>query len=626
MRPLAPHPLLPSCLLAALLLCYTVTPTRAAAVPQSQPQLAWRVEDLRRGMKGHGRTVMKGTKVETFQVELLGVLRNTSPGRDLVLARLSGLGLEKTGVIAGMSGSPVYVEGKLVGAVAYAWVFGKEPIAGITPFRQMSSFVDALERREVAAVNKPVRIGMKEAVKIGGKEFDSVTVAQGYEDEAKESDGLTLVPLSSPLAVSGLTPGAMKLLASRTSKLGLVHMQGGAAGSKIQEQERETTLEPGGPLAVSLVRGDFDISGIGTVTHVEGNRIYGWGHPFMSLGGCDLPMMTGYIHTIFPRQTVSFKMGSPLREVGVMHADVSTCIAGWTGKKADMMPLRMTVTVGKDEQRTFNVEVVRQRSLLPTLVYTSLVNCVDLEGELPEELTAYLDARIEVEGAEPIIIKDTLSGFSGTRAPTVVYGQVASTLSQMTYNPFKNLRIKKVVCDTRIEPGRLTAEIESMELDSKEYRPGDTVNALAILKPYKGARQKVRLELKLPADLPEGEYTASLCDEPTSARSDVRADPTLWFPTDANKVLESIRVLTAAKRTTLALRVPVGAHGVTTNGKAMPKLPPSMVHILTNTRRTGAMPMGKALVARTPTEWVIQGCDQVKFTVSKTGKLTRNEE
>src|SRR5262249_10585224 len=131
MRLVAPHLLLPSCLLAALLLC-SASPIQAAAVPQSHPQLAWRVDDLRRGMKGHGRTGMKGTKVETFQVEILGVLRNPSPGRDLVLARLSGLGLEKTGVIAGMSGSPVYVEDKLVGAVAYAWAFGKEPIAGIT--------------------------------------------------------------------------------------------------------------------------------------------------------------------------------------------------------------------------------------------------------------------------------------------------------------------------------------------------------------------------------------------------------------------------------------------------------------------------------------------------------------
>jgi hypothetical protein len=203
---------------------------------------------------------------------------------------------------------------------------------------------------------------------------------------------------------------------------------------------------------------------------------------------------------------------------------------------------------------------------------------------------------------------------------------VSSTLMQMTYNPHKNLRIKKVVCETRIEPGRQTAEIESIELDSKEYRPGDTVRATAVLKPYKGAKQKARLSMKLPADLAEGEYTATLCDEPTSARSDVRADPTLWFPPSADKVLESIRVQCAAKRTTLALRVPVGAHGVASNGKSMPKLPASMVHILSNARRSGAMTIGKSLVARTPTDWVIQGSDQAKFTVSKTNQVTRHED
>lgn len=627
MRPFA-LPLLPSCLLAALLLCRGVPPVPAAAVPQPHPPTAWKVEDLRRGMKGHGRTVMKGTKVETFQVEILGTLRNTSAGRDLVLARLSGLGLEKTGVIAGMSGSPVYVDGRLVGAVAYAWVFGKEPIAGITPYQQMSSFVDALERRDVASAkeSKPVRLSLGAPLEIGDKKFDAVTVSQGFDAEPKESDGLMLMPLRSPLAASGFTPGALKLLASKTSHLGLVPMQGGSASAKILDEERDVVLEPGGPLAVSLVRGDLDLSGIGTVTHVEGNRVYGWGHPFMSLGGCDLPMMTGYIHVVYPRQTVSFKMGSPLREVGLMHADVSTCIAGWTGKKADMIPVRTTVVAGKDQERTFNVEVARHRTLMPTLVYTVLTSGIDLEGELPDELTAHLKAKVEVEGYEPLVIDDVYSGFSGARAPAAVYGPIHSVLSQLSHNPHKTLRIKRVSCETRMESGRQTAEIESLELDSKEYRPGDVVRATAVLKPYKGSRQKVRLELSLPKDLPEGDYSATLCDEPTSARADLRADPTLWFPANAEKSMESIRLLAAAKRTTLALRLPVGAHGVVTNGKAMPKLPASMVQVLSNTRRSGALPMGKSLVARAATEWVIQGSEQAKFTVTKNVKATRREE
>src|SRR5262249_19762924 len=152
--------------------------------------------------------------------------------------------------------------------------------------------------------------------------------------------------------------------------------------------------------------------------------------------------------------------GSPLRELGVMHADVSACIAGHLGKKADLLPVRMTVTVGKDNPRTFKVEVARHRALLSSLVYTALVNSLDLEGELPEELTAHLNARIELEDGDPVVIKDTFSGCSGSRAPAAVYGQVASTLSMLTYNPHRTLRIKRIDCNTRVEPGRLTAEIE----------------------------------------------------------------------------------------------------------------------------------------------------------------------
>src|SRR5205823_9057603 len=155
------------------------------------------------GQKGHGLTGMKGTKVEHFDVEVLGVLKNTSPGRDMVLARLSGLGLEKTGVIAGMSGSPVYVDDKLVGAVAYAWAFGKEPIAGITPFCQMHGFVEAFERRDMAEKDKPARVGLRAPVTAGGKDFDIVTVAQSHADlPAKADDSLVMVPLQTPLAAT----------------------------------------------------------------------------------------------------------------------------------------------------------------------------------------------------------------------------------------------------------------------------------------------------------------------------------------------------------------------------------------------------------------------------------------
>jgi hypothetical protein len=618
MRVILPFAGLP--LLALALLEFPASPVQASPKPESY----WQVDDVRAGMKGVGRTVLRGTKVEEFQIEVLGVLKNTSPGRDLVLCKLSGLDLEKTGVIAGMSGSPVYLDGKLLGAVAYAWAFGKEPIAGITPFSQMHGFVEAYERRDLVEETKPTRVGLRAPVTIEGSNYDAVTVAPNWNPpESTAADGLWMTPLRTPIATTGFTAHSLSLLRERFQTSGLVPMQGGGTTAKIAQEAKTVELEPGGPLVVAMVTGDFDMSGIGTVTHIEGSRVYGWGHPFMGLGTCEFPLMTGYIHTIYPRQSVSFKMGSPLRTVGVINADVSTGIAGWTGRKPDMLPVRTTVTREPDGiSRTFNVEIVRQRSMLAPLTYSVLTNSVDMEGELPEELTAELNARIEVEGQPPVVIKDTFSGssYSGGRAPMALFNPIASVVSLMTYNTYKPVRISRIECDTRIVPGRRTAEIEAIELESDTLAPGETLKATLFIRPFKGPRQRLAVSLKLPVDLPEGNYTAIVCDDLTNARFELRDNPNLSNPQSLDQVFEALRVQTAAKRTNLVVRVPLNAVGVALAGKSLPNLPPSMVQILGNSRRTGAQPMGGALVSRKATDWVFQGSESVRFTVTKNKK------
>jgi hypothetical protein len=602
----------PLALLLSLLLTAVSLRTLDAA---PKPETYWQVEDIRPGMKGIGRTVMKGTKVETFQAEVLGVLKNTSPGRDLVICRLAGLNLEKTGVIAGMSGSPVYIDNKLVGAVAYAWPYGKEPIAGITPFCQMNGFVEAFERRDVIRTSKPTRVGLRQPLVIDGKEFDTVTVAQGFDEVKSANDGLCMMPLRTPLTATGFTRNSLKLLQERCGPLGMLPMQGGAAPARLLE-EKDAPLEPGSPLAIALIRGDFDLSGIGTVTHVEGDRVYGWGHPFMGLGSCEFPLMSGYIITVYPRQTVSFKMGAPLKPLGVINADVSTCIAGWLGRKADMLPLRMAVTLDPESRvRTYNVEIARQRALLPTLVFTALSNGVDMEGELPEEMTAELQARIEIEDHAPIVIKDTFSGFTGSRAPQALYNQVGAVVNILSHNSFKPVRIQRIDCQTRVKAGRKTAEIESVELASDSYEPGETVKATVYLRPYKGEIQRVLLALKLPSDLPEGPYVATIGDDLHNARLTLRDNPTLTNPSNLAQVFEAVRVQTSVQRTNVVMRLPMPRSGVALNGKALPDLPPSMVQILGSSRRSGAQTMNSALVVRQPTDWVIQGTEAVRFTV-----------
>jgi hypothetical protein len=600
-------------------------PQRVAAGPK--PESYWQVDDVRPGMKGYGRTVMRGTKIENFDAEVLGVLKNTSPGRDMILCRLSGLNLENTGIIQGMSGSPVYINNKLLGAVAYAWPYGKEPIAGVTPFSQMHGYVEAYERRDLVDQQQTRRVGLHKPVSVEGKQYDAVTVAGGFPpvaDALGASDSLWMMPLRTPLAATGFTQHSLFLLRDELKDTGLTPMQGGGAPARIAEEEKDTPLQIGGPLAVAMVTGDFDLSGIGTVTHIEGNRVYGFGHPFFGVGGCDFPLMTGYIHTIYPRLSTSFKMGSPLKTVGVINADVSTCIAGWLGRKPDMMPMRMTlVREPGGSHKTFNVEIARQRSLQNSLISTVLANSVDMEGELPEELTAELQARIEVEGHEPIILKDTFSGssYSGGRAPQALYSQVTTLVGILNFNSYKPLRIQKIECDTTILPGRRTADIESVELDSEVYEPGDTVKATVFVRPYRGAPQRLPVTLKLPADLPEGHYTAQVCDDITNTRQELRDNPALNMPQSVGQIFDSLKLVTSAKRTSIVVRVPVSAVGVTVGGKPLPNLPPSMVYIMGNSRRTGAQVMGGALVARQGTEWVVQGSESVRFTVTKNKKV-----
>jgi hypothetical protein len=590
----------------------------AHATPK--PDSFWRVDDIRPGMKGQGRTVMKGTKIESFDAEVLGVLKNTSPGRDMVLCRLSGLNLDKTGVIAGMSGSPVYIQGKLLGAVAYAWPYGKEPIAGITPFSEMAGYVASFERRDLAEQPVPRRIGLTRPLSIEGKEYDTVVVSNDYNDpQPAAADGLWLLPLRTPLAASGFTARSLGVLRNQLHDTGLVPMQGGAVSTAIIEKERDTPLLPGSALTVAMVQGDFDLSGIGTVTHIEGKRVYGWGHPFMSLGACEFPLMTGYVHAVYPRVSLSFKMGSPLRTVGVINADVSTCIAGWLDREPDLLPMRMVVNRPPDQGKTFNVKVVRQRTMISPLVFTCLTNSIDMEGDLPDELTARLKVQIEIEGRPSVTINDTFSGpgFSGGRAAQAIFNQVAAVLNQLTFNNFTQVRINRIDCTIDIETGRRTADIDAVELDTEVLAPGETLKGVVFLRPYKGPRQRVPVTLALPADMPEGNYTATIGDGLAGARQEIRDNPNLANPLNVESLFAAVKVMTAAQRTDLVVRVPLGGTGVALEGATLPNLPPSMVQILGNSRRTGAQTVNGAVVSRRATDWVVQGSDTVRFTVAK---------
>jgi hypothetical protein len=593
-----------------------------------KPETYWSVDDVKAGMKGQGKSVIKGVKVENFDAEVIGVLKNSSPGRDLILCRLSGMNLDKTGVVAGMSGSPIYVQGKLLGAVAYAWAFGKEPIAGVTPFSQMVRFAAAHERREVAkGKNKPARIGLAKPILVDGREYQDVTIADDYRDpQPAAADGIWMIPLKTPVMTTGMSPRSLAALREQFQQCGLVPMQGGAVSSNIPAEERNISLAPGSALCIAMITGDFDMSGIGTVTHIEGKRVYGFGHPFMGLGGCDLPLMTGYTHAIFPRLSISFKMGSPMRTVGVINADTSTCIAGWLDRQPDMLPLTSTLLREPEgKAQTYQVKIARLRGMIGPLVQAALANSVDMEGNFPEEMSARIKARIEIDGHEPLILDDWFAGpmFVGDRAAQMLYAPLGLLVQQLGANQFETLRCKSIDCTTEVQPGRRTADIETSELASDTLAPGETLKAVVTLRPFKGQRQRIALEVKLPTDLPEGNYTALIGDDLNNARMELRDNPHLAMPQNIEHQFQMLRLQLSAKRTNLVMRVPLSSGaGVAMGGKTLPNLPPSMVQILSSSKRTNTQTIQTALVARSETSWVVQGADTLRFQVTKNKRLS----
>jgi hypothetical protein len=607
-----------------------ISATLAASAGEPDAKMYWDVKDLRPGMKGVGQTVMVGTKLEEFGAEVLGVMKDVSPGRDMVLCRLTGCNLEHAGIIQGMSGSPIYIEGKLVGAVAFAWEFAKDPIAGVTPFEQMVKYVRASDRKLAAEALDKQDASRQASVTVSYlTEIEGLT---GEEPAAHRSEmplrvsggGAGMIPIATPLAASGFSPRALSMLDERLRPLGMAPMSGGRASDEIVEAEGDRPFKPGSPLSIAMVMGDFDLSGIGTVTHVEGDRVYGFGHPMFSLGNCQFPMMTGYIHTVYPRASVSMKMGSPLKVVGVVDADVSTGVAGRIGAKPDMLPVSVRVKTSKySDARTYNVQMVREPSLTSALLMSVLTSAIDTEGNLPEELTARLRADVHVEGRETITLRDTFSGprYTGQTGASALFGPLASIVNILVKNPMGPLRIASIDCDVEIEDGRRVATIESVRLQSAQVEPGGTLKAFATLKPYKGERQVVEASIRIPGDFPEGSHEAVVCDLSTSAKRRLRNDPVLAEPRDLDGILASLKLQTEPKRTEVYLHVQTPEQGLAVNGLALPNLPASARAAFGSKRQAPASTIRSDLIQAAETPWVIEGSQTLRFTVAKDAGL-----
>lgn len=584
----------------------------------------WKVDDVRPGMTGYGMTVVKGTQPERFNAEVLGIIKAFSPGQDLVIVRLAGLGLEKTGVISGMSGSPVYLDGKLLGAVAYTWSFGTEPIGGVTLFSQMVDYTNP-KKRDVNVARSEIENYLLDGpvpVLSGGctpAAFDATGISA-------VAGGGSLVPIASPVVATGLSEAVREALAPHLAQNGMFLVQGGAAGKSVAEQHAQAKIVPGGAMAVGMVTGDVTMTAIGTVTAVVGNRVWGFGHPFSGGGDCEMPLLTAYIHAVVPRQTISSKLGSPLTCAGMIDADASTAVAGWLGKRADMIPVSMRFynRAWKSEERNFECQVIRDRSMVGPLAMSALASCGTLEGQAPLDLAARLSATVELEGCAPLVIDDFVSGpqFGGSRGLLRLYSPLANLLSILSNNNVHRPRILRLRCTTELDDRQRGAEIYQARVEPRELEAGQTLKVYVALKPHQPAGktgpvalEEVAVNLPLPANLKPGRYSAMIGDSLSDLRNELRARPHLATPTDFNQLYDFLKLQLAMRQTDLVVRLNLPEIGVAVDGGELPGIPGGIADTLARDGTRRVLPVAASLVQKQKTDWALEGMQTVSFEV-----------
>lgn len=459
--------------------------------------------EIKPGMTGYGLTVFQGATIEKFEITVIGILKKVMSGRDAILVRMSGPEMQKNNVIRGMSGSPCYINGKLIGAISFGYDFSKEPIAGVTPIVDMlDSLADSNLTKTPIAKSGPIGFNVSPA------ESGLATVTSG---------DLKMSPLVSPVALAGYSQNAEKFLGKEFKDMGLLVSSGSSGGldSRSLNAAAAGQIKPGSACSVLLTSGDFTAVATGTVTARFGNKVLAFGHPFLSAGAVEFPMATATVHKVLPSLSVSFKLASPVSEVGSFTADRPWSCAGQVGKQAQMIPCSFDI-VDETRQinRTFNAQIIDHPDLTPQLLAATTMSAVDATHQYAGPYVAKVESRLEADGIEPL---ERVDRFASNIAPHSILemlmgfmmgNSIASSVyrsaSSITSNEFQKASIKSFKIKVTLEDGHQTATIDRVYVEKPFAAPGEQVKVLCILRPYNQEPKIETLSFKVPRAAPDG--------------------------------------------------------------------------------------------------------------------------
>lgn len=587
------------------------------------------VDQLKRGMRGKGRSVFEGTRVEEFDVTIIGILHRVDFDQDLILVRIdSGTVVKRdTGVIAGMSGSPIFVGKKLIGAIAYAWSFSKVPIAGVQPIAQMlQSFNPAFAPPRKRTVTFRPQDGF---LNIHGERINEVVLVSNDEEAiAVRREGVgVLTPVATPLMVSGLNRFAIEFLrrSLRHHNLLIVEAPTGAASSVRTSPK----LEPGAAVAIQLADGDVDISAVGTVTWVEGNLVLAFGHPALWLGDIEMPMASAYVWDIISRQSISLKLASPIKPVGTFTQDRSFATCGFLGRQTKMLPMNLMV---KDAERgfsrTYSVRLVRHKQLVDSLSLSVLLGSMYVYISPAEEGTMRMSLKVELDGLpkierENMFDMQAAGGFGFFIIPTSSpVGELTQVISALINNPYRDVTLERISIQLRYESKRRLAWIDQVTAAKAQAEPGDIIPVTLKLREKGDKFHLLKLNLRIPPTAKPGVIQIAISGGMLGRQARARVGTR---PPRAYNIDQLIELLnTDYQNDQLVMCMSTGRVGVELDGKEVRSLPAPMMEALFSLGTSRVVPTRDFVETREKVEWLISG--MALLTIRVESKEKEKEE
>jgi hypothetical protein len=503
------------------------------------------------GDRGVMHTAVEGSRIDEIPVSYVGVQRDLiGPGYDVHLIKLEGPIADRVGVAAGMSGSPVYFDGKLLGAMAYSFgALPTEPIAGVTPIQ------------------------------------DILRASRGGTTTATPKSSL-VKPIGTPMQISGLTPVVRNWAAPQLERLGFRLVAGGGTEDKSVPS---TELTAGSPVGVALVRGDMSLAATGTVTLVDGDTVYAFGHPFLGSGPVEMPMVSASVVHTLADLAGSVKMASVGSEIGAILEDRLTAIVGRKGHRAQLIPLDVKVKGADYGEQQFHFEVARNSMLSPLLSAIAVANSLSSNVGYAQEVTMLTRGLIRVKGLPPIPLEEAGTSVGGGDPAIGVAVMLQQMLSSLWINPFDEVQLEGVEISVQVEPRVRRYEVQELHYDRGPLRRGQTLAVDCVLRPYRGASVTRRFNLTVPEDLPPNARLALAVGSPD------QVDRALGQPLarryrsagDLAAVVDVLGDLRASNRLTAVIYHQ--ASGVVSRGVAYSDLPPSAQKLLSARPRSGGM-------------------------------------